>query len=250
LKTEQPLVTIVIPVYNEENTIGDVLRRITTLQLRKEILVVDDGSNDNTGAILKRYPCARTIQHDSNRGKGAALRTGFAHGRGEVFVVQDADLEYMPEEIPAIVGPILAGVADVVYGSRFLGECDGMSLSHRIGNMILSGTTSLLYLRRVTDVMTGHKAFSRGAISSILLEEDGFEAEVGITTRVLRRKDLRFVEVPISYSYRLTGSSKIRAIDGLRCLLRLLKLRFTSAGAIRSDLRAVVPWPVVMKSTD
>jgi glycosyltransferase involved in cell wall biosynthesis len=223
---ESPLVTVIVPVYNEEQTVRDLLSRLTRLEgIRKEIIIVDDGSTDNTPRILKEFPDIKIVRHEGNRGKGAALRTGLAYGDGDIFIVQDADLEYLPENIGMIMRPIVAGEADVVFGSRFLGSCVGMSISHRVGNWILSGMTTLLFFRRVTDVMTGHKAFSRRALSDLTWDEDGFAAEIGITVGVLANKKLRLTEVPISYEYRLMGHSKIRFRDGLACLLRLMKLR-------------------------
>jgi glycosyltransferase involved in cell wall biosynthesis len=250
--SEFPLVTIIVPVYNEEQTIGDLLSRLVRLEgIRKEVIIVDDGSTDSTSRILgtleladniirvagkvgelkpeltryNEFSSIKIVRHEGNRGKGAALRTGLVCGNGEIFVVQDADLEYLPEDIGTIVRPIVAGEADVVFGSRFLGSCVGMSISHRVGNWILSGMTTLLFSRRVTDVMTGHKAFSRSALRDLAWNEDGFAAEIGIAAAVLANKELMFKEVPISYTYRLKGRSKIQFRDGLACLLRLMKLR-------------------------
>lgn len=249
--SELPLVTVIVPVYNEEQTIGDLLSRLVRLEgIRKEIIIVDDGSTDSTPRILgilelahsimriagkvgelkpeltryNEFPSIKIVRHERNRGKGAALRTGLAYGGGNVLVVQDADLEYLPENIGMIIRPIVAGEADVVFGSRFLGSCVGMSTSHRVGNWILSGMTTLLFFRRVTDVMTGHKAFSRYALRDLVWDEDGFAAEIGIAVAVLADKELRLTEVPISYEYRHKGRSKIRFSDGLACLLRLMKL--------------------------
>ena len=261
--SEFPLVTVIIPVYNEEQTIGDLLSRLVRLEgIRKDIIVVDDGSTDSTPKILSmlelanrimrvagnvgklkpeltpynEFPSIRIVRHDGNRGKGAALRTGLACGNGGIFVVQDADLEYLPENIGIIVRPIVAGEADVVFGSRFLGSCVGMSICHRVGNWILSEMTTLLFFRRVTDVMTGHKAFSRKVLRSLPWEEDRFECEIGITAGVLRRRDVRFMEVPISYVYRNKGRSKIRLWDGVACLLRLFRLRIRKERPGMNDL--------------
>ncbi len=250
--SEFPLVTVIVPVYNEEQTIRDLLSQLVRLEgIRKEIIIVDDGSTDSTPRILgfleladsimrvagkerelrlgiTRYnesPSIKIVRHDGNRGKGAALRTGLACGNGEILVVQDADLEYSPENIEVITHPIVVGEADVVFGSRFLGSCLGMSISHRVGNWILSEMTTLLFSRRVTDVMTGNKAFSRHALRDLAWDEDGFAAEIGMAVAVLANRKLRLKEVPISYAYRLKGDSKIRSRDGLACLLRLVMLR-------------------------
>jgi len=223
--TENPLVSIVVPLYNEEETVGDVLSRLGQLtKIRKEILVVDDGSKDNSLAVSKQFPFVTILHHNENRGKGAALKTGFVNGKGDIFVVQDADLEYSPEEIQKIVYPIIEGKADVVYGSRFLGKCVGMSFLHRLGNLILSEVVSLVFSRRITDVMTGHKAFSRNALRSFIIEENGFEVEIEITAKLLGQKKLRFMEIPISYTYRRKGHSKIGFRHGLTCLIKLLIL--------------------------
>jgi glycosyltransferase involved in cell wall biosynthesis len=230
---EFPLVTVIVPVYNEEQTIRDLLSRLTRLEgIRKEIIIVDDGSTDNTPRILKEFPNIKIVRHEGNRGKGAALRTGLAYGDGDIFIIQDADLEYLPENIGMIIRPIVAGEADVVFGSRFLGSCVGMSTSHRVGNWILSGMTTLLFFRRVTDVMTGHKAFSRDVMCKLVLEEARFEAEIDMAACVLRERRFRFVEIPISYKYRRRGNAKIRAVDGLKCFMRLLELRLFRQGRI------------------
>jgi glycosyltransferase involved in cell wall biosynthesis len=252
VSSEFPLVTIIVPVYNEEETIGDLLSRLARLEgIRKEIIIVDDGSTDSTRAILgtlelaksiirvagkkgelkpeltacNEFPSIKIVRHQGNRGKGAALRTGLAYGSGDIFVIQDADLEYLPENIGVITRPIVVGEADAVFGSRFLGSCVGMSTSHRVGNWILSGMTTLLFSKRITDVMTGHKAFSRRVLRDLSWNEDGFATEIGIAAAVLSNKELRLIEVPISYTYRLKGHSKIGLSDGLASLLRLLKLR-------------------------
>ena len=224
---EEPLVSIIVPLYNEEDTIGDVLERLERLAtIRKEIIVVDDGSRDNSLTASKQFPFVTILNHKERRGKGAAIQTGFAHGKGDIFVVQDADLEYSPEEIPKIVHPIIERKADVVYGSRFKEiRAEDMKFSHRLGNRILSIASTLLYGKLVTDVMTGHKCFRRNVIEALHLSENGFKIEVEITAQVLRR-DFRFTEVPITYHYRKHSHSKIRSSDGLECLWKLLKARF------------------------
>jgi glycosyltransferase involved in cell wall biosynthesis len=224
--TESPLVSIIIPVHNEEGSIGEVLRRVEQInQFRKEIIVVDDGSTDASLSIIKNFPVS-IIRHEQNRGKGAAIRTGLFHCNGDVIVIQDADLEYLPEDIDNIIKPIIAGVADVVYGSRFLGTYKGMSISHRVGNWILSRTASFLYARHITDVMTGHKAFTCKAMHS-LPDADGFDIEIEMTAKLLQRASIRYLEVPIKYAYRNEGHSKISSADGLKCLLKLIYLRIT-----------------------
>ena len=223
----QPLVSVIVPVYNEEKTLHEVLSRLERLveRLNLEIIVVDDGSTDGTERIARSFQLVTLVSHGRNLGKGAAIATGLRRSRGKVIVVQDADLEYRPEEIPRIVQPILEHAGDVVYGSRFLGECEGMSGSHRIGNLILSLSASVLFQRRITDVMTGHKAFRRGAIEPLSLDEQGFAIEVELTGK-LARNGCKFVEVPIRYRYRRKGLSKITFKDGFACLFTMLRSRF------------------------
>lgn len=223
-----PKISVIVPVYNEEKSIGKVLQML--LDLRKvlppmEIIVVDDGSTDGTSEEVAAFPVVKYIKHEKNRGKGAALSTGFEVATGDIFVIQDADLEYSPYDIPKLLEPLLSGRADVVYGSRFKGKHDGMGTSHKIGNKILSLVARVLYNAPITDVMTGYKAFSKKAITSINLSEDGFEVEVEITAKVLRN-NWRFLEIPISYTYRQRGFSKINYQDGLTSLIKLFVQRF------------------------
>jgi glycosyltransferase involved in cell wall biosynthesis len=153
-------------------------------------------------------------------GKGAAIRTGIKHANGKVLVIQDADLEYAPEYIPSIVKPILDDKTDIVYGSRFKGDPDGMSFSHYVGNSILSLVARFLYSEQITDIMTGQKAFKRSVLDSVDLEENGFAVEVELTCLGLNNAQ-RFSEVPIPYSYRKHGISKIANVDGVRSLIKL-----------------------------
>jgi glycosyltransferase involved in cell wall biosynthesis len=219
---------VIVPVYNEEKAVGTVLEKL--IQLRKklpmEILVVDDGSVDETVNVVKTFPYISIISHPKNMGKGKAIATGLSKSRGEVVVIQDADGEYAPEEIQRIVAPILEKRADIVFGSRFLRSTPnyGMSISHKFGNVILSFTASLLYNTKITDIMTGHKAFSREAINSINLLANGFEIEVEMTGKLLK-KQWRLLEVPISYIKRRHGEAKITALDGLTSLAKLILYR-------------------------
>ena len=220
-----PDVSIVVPVYNEEQTIGRVLQQLQELRLpvpSVEVIVIDDGSTDQTANEVSKFPFVKYIAHNENRGKGAALCTGFEAATGDVLVIHDADLEYPTSNICKLLKPILSRQADVVYGSRFKGRYDGMSFSHSVGNKILSLTASLLYQTAITDVMTGHKCFRREAIESIDLTENGFEVETEITTKILTG-DWKLIEVPISYSRRSFGSAKIRYRDGLRSMLKMLQ---------------------------
>ena len=160
-------------------------------------------------------------------GKGRAIVTGLSESRGKIVVIQDADGEYPPEEIPKIISPIVKKEADIVFGSRFMGATAGygMSVTHRLGNIILSLAASLLYSVKITDIMTGHKAFSKEAIDSIGLSADGFEIEVEMTGRLLSN-GWKFMEVPIPYLKRRVGVAKITAHDGFICLAKLIFGRF------------------------
>ena len=222
-------VTILIPCFNEEETIGEVMERVRRLktEFEKEILVVNDESTDESEKKIREFDNSevRMISHSHNRGKGAAVRTGIENATSQVAVIQDADLEYFPENIPGLVGPILEGEADIVYGSRFLGTIKGMSLRHRIGNIVLSVVTSLLYKTRITDVMTGHKAFVIRDVRDIQLNCKRFEVELEITIKLLKRGK-RILEIPIPYEYRRRGESKISWKDGFSALFWLFKSKF------------------------
>jgi len=219
------MISVVIPTYNEEESVGEVLRKLLELEgllPPMEIIVVDDGSTDRTVQEVAKFPSVIHVSHEKNLGKGAALRTAFRVASGDILVVQDADMEYCPSEIPKLVWPILTGQADVVYGSRFKGKHEGMSFSHLVGNKILTLTTRLLYRTQITDVMTGRKCFTRKVIGSIDLTEDGFKIETEITAKVLKN-GWRITEVPINYSKRIKGSAKIRYRDGVSSMLKLLE---------------------------
>lgn len=197
--------SIVIPVYNEQATIETVLNRVLQLNVPKEIVVVDDCSTDETQQILERFEQDHKVQvitFPVNQGKGAALRTGFAQASGDIVVIQDADLEYDPADIPGLLTPILADEADIVYGSRFLGDrIRDRSVVHRLGNRLLTWASNRTTGLSLTDMETCYKAFRLDAIRGIRLEQDrfGFEPEV---TAKLARRGFRFHEVPIDYSPR------------------------------------------------
>jgi glycosyltransferase involved in cell wall biosynthesis len=228
--------SVIVPAYNEEDSIGQVLQGLLHLEqvlpLPLEIIVVDDASTDRTGSIVADYPTVKYVRHAVNGGKGVALRTGFHASTGDIIVVQDADDEYPPDEIPRLIEPILNDDADVVFGSRFLGHNQGMSTSHRVGNQILSWTTNLLYGVSLTDVMTGYKVFTRKVLDSFTLTEPDFTVEVEIVSKCLHH-GWRIVERPIRYTYRTTGESKIGYRDGVKSLWRLLdyQYRLRSLGA-------------------
>jgi len=222
---KSPNVSIVIPAYNEEENIEKVLQRVQKLftTLRSiEVIVVDDGSTDRTATRTENFAFVKYVAHKRNRGKGAAIRTGFQVATGDIVVTQDADLEYFPSDIPALIEPIVTGQADVVYGSRFKGHQSGMSLLHHVGNKILSLTARLLYRIPITDVETGYKCFTREVVESLDLKEDGFNIEAEMTAKIFKN-GWRFVEVPITYSIRSAGYSKIKYIDGIYNMVKLIK---------------------------
>ena len=197
------IVSIVIPVYNEEATVARVVSRVAALPLNSELVIVDDCSTDGTRKILERVadlPQVQVISKDKNAGKGAALRTGFEHVKGDYIIVQDADLEYDPRDIPPIIQPLLRGEADVVYGSRFIGDVmHDKSFIHRLGNAILTQASNFFSGLKLTDMETCYKAFTRDALEAVQIEQDRFGIEPEITAK-LARQGFRFTEVPISFT--------------------------------------------------
>ncbi len=199
------VLTVVIPVFNELNTIGRILSRVSALPLNLELVIVDDCSTDGTREVLQKLEGlekVKVILQEKNAGKGAALRTGFEHATGDFIVVQDADLEYNPSDIPQLIQPLLRDEADVVYGSRFIGEeLQDESWIHRAGNAVLTGASNLFSGLNLTDMETCYKAFNREVLKDITIEQDRFGIEPEITAKLARR-GYRFVEVPISYDSR------------------------------------------------
>ena len=197
--------SIVIPVYNEERTILRVLTRLAALPFAKELIVVDDCSQDGTREILKRFegmPGLRLILKETNAGKGAALRTGFEHVTGDIVVVQDADLEYDPADIPHVIAPLMKDEADVVFGSRFIGdEVHDKSAVHRFGNWLLTAASNLFTGVRLTDMETCYKAFRRCVLKDLTIAQNRFGVEPEMTAKLVRL-GYRIVEVPISYKAR------------------------------------------------
>jgi len=224
--------SVVVPVYNERNTLVEVLRRMRAVELpdgvEREIIVVDDGSTDGTRDVLRQLgdSTVRIVMHDTNRGKGAALRTAFAHATGEYVLVQDADLEYDPEDWPKLLNPVLRGRARVVYGSRFTGERRNMLLLHWIGNRFLSMTTNVLFNTTLSDMETCYKLIDRNLINEMNLQSNRFDIEAEMSAKILKR-GVRIYEVPISYSGReFDEGKKITWRDGISALYTLIKYRF------------------------
>ena len=197
--------TVIIPVYNEEATISRVVGRVLEIPVNKEVIIVDDCSTDSTRDILEivaKHPCVQVILKQQNAGKGAALRTGFESATGDVVVIQDADLEYDPRDIPKLLVPIIQEEADVVYGSRFIGdEQQDESWVHRFGNGVLTKASNLTTGLKLTDMETCYKAFKRELLQSVDVEQNRFGFEPEITAKLARRK-ARFSEVPVRYNAR------------------------------------------------
>lgn len=234
-------VSVVVPVYNERNTLRALLDRVRAQRLvwhgaaiPLEVVVIDDSSNDGGVDFLDgpegqaAYPEVRVVRHARNRGKGAAIRTGLAHVTGTIVIIQDADLEYDPDDYAALVAPILAGTARVVYGSRFLGigpmaRPTGMHPTNWIANKVLSWTTSLLFRRRVTDEATCYKVFDASLLPGLDIRAERFEFCPEVTAKVLRR-GLPLVEVPISYRGRGGNEGKkIRWPDAFQAWFTLVR---------------------------
>ena len=222
-------VSIIIPIYNEVRLLEKVLTRVRALPLEKELVLVDDHSTDGTVDILKKEsekPDTIICYHEKNRGKGAAIRTGFARATGEVIIIQDADLEYNPEEIPAVLAPILEGRTRVSYGSRFVGRIEQMRLPNRVANRILALLVSVLYGQKITDEATAYKAFRREVIEKIDLRCERFEFCPEVTAKVLRMGE-KIIEVPVTFTARtFEEGKKIGWRDFIVAVWTLLKYRF------------------------
>jgi glycosyltransferase involved in cell wall biosynthesis len=223
--------SIVIPVYNEQASLRDVVHRVRSVGYDKEIILVDDCSTDGSREILEEYKDQEgyhVLFHPKNRGKGAALRTGFAHASGDVIIIQDADLEYDPEDYPMLLKPIVDGKADVVYGSRFLGGPHRVLFYwHSVGNKFLTTLSNMFTNLNLTDMETGYKVFSKKVIDSITLKCDRFGFEPEITSKIAR-KNFRVFEVPISYSGRdYSEGKKITWKDGVAALWFIIRFRFS-----------------------
>jgi glycosyltransferase involved in cell wall biosynthesis len=234
------LLSVIMPVYNEKKTIQTIIGRVMGVPLEKELIIVDDGSTDGTREILADFakalataekefdgrPNIKVVLHEKNRGKGAAIATGLKHITGDYVIIQDADLEYHPEEYSRLLEPLLRGDADVVYGSRFKGSGRAFLFWHRMGNMFLNLVTNILYNSTLTDMETCYKTFRRDVIKDMKIESRRFNIEPEITAKILKRK-YRVFEVPITYSGRdFSEGKKITWKDGLSALWTLIKFRF------------------------
>jgi len=236
--------SIIIPVYNEKETILEILRRVEAVNfgIPYEIIIIDDGSTDSTTQLLKsQFPISnfqtnskfqipnskiRVFFQDENSGKGAALRRGLEEATGEIIAIQDADLEYNPEDLPKLIQPILEGRADIVYGSRFLTKRKHGYPIFYLGNQLLSFLFLILYGKKITDPWTCYKVFKKEIIRNIKLESSGFDLELELTAKFLR-KGYEILELPISYQSRTyKEGKKIKWTDGLKAFWTLIKYRF------------------------
>jgi glycosyltransferase involved in cell wall biosynthesis len=232
---EEPMrqqeISVIIPAYNEAETILEVVRRVQNQPFPKEIIIVDDASTDGTYELLMKASLPQNVQvlrHAKNMGKGAGIRTGVAAATKDIIIIQDADLEYNPTDFPIVLRPILDGVADVVYGSRFLGIHRSFMLHHYLGNRFLSLITNILYNNMLTDMETGYKAFRASVIKSIKIRSNRFDFEPEITAKVLK-KSYRIYEVPIYYAGRdYTEGKKITWRDGFAAIWALIRYRFSN----------------------
>lgn len=221
--------SVIIPCYNEAHHIERVLDAVRAVELPMEIIVIDDGSTDNVLDTIRRYDTrGELILHVSstNFGKGAAIRAGLEKASGDIIIIQDADLEYDPQQFHSLIKPIVDGKADVVYGSRFTGSITGMRWQNRLANMILTAAANILYRANITDEATCYKAFRADVLKSLPLKCNRFEFCPEVTAKV-RRRGIRIAEVPINYVGRTASQGKkIKWTDGFAALWTLIKYRF------------------------
>lgn len=228
----EEILSIIIPIYNEKKTIQALIekvRKADVLGLKKELILVDDGSNDGTRDILKKIDNAKVFFHETNKGKGAAVKTGLQHARGDIVLIQDADLEYDPDDYKALLEPLLTKKTDVVYGSRFVQSKifpKNMYYAHCVGNMLLTGMTNLLYSAKLSDMETCYKVMKKEALEGIQLHSTRYDIEPEITAKLLK-KGFSIQEVPIQFNPRsFEDGKKINWKDGLVAAWTLVKYRF------------------------
>jgi glycosyltransferase involved in cell wall biosynthesis len=232
-KTLKPFtLSVIIPVFNESNTIQEIIQRVKDTDLVDEIVLVDDGSQDGTRRILAEYqnkPGMKVILHEKNQGKGAAIQTGLGAVASDLVLIQDADLEYDPRDYPMLLQPINEGLADVVYGSRFLGGPRRPILFwNMVANKILTFTTNILYNNILTDMETGYKMFKREVVKDIRIRARGFDFEPEFTAKILK-KHIRIYEVPIRFTPRFyEEGKKIKMKDAFIAMWTLVKYRFVN----------------------
>jgi glycosyltransferase involved in cell wall biosynthesis len=225
-----PLLSVVMPAYNERATIEEIVQRVLAVPLRIELIVIDDASIDGTRDILQTLASTlsfKLLLQPHNRGKGAAIRRGFVEASGDIVVIQDADLEYSPEEYPGLIELICSGRADVVYGSRFIGRHRVFLFTHYLGNRLLTSLTNMLYNTMLTDMETCFKAMRMEVLRSMTLRSERFGIEPELTAKIFKR-GYRVYEVPITYDGRgYEEGKKITWKDGVVAVWTLLKYRFT-----------------------
>jgi len=243
LPKEAPVLSVIVPVYNEEQTIDELIRRVLAAPYDKQVIVVDDGSTDGTVEILEKWeehPQVELFQHSDNRGKGAAIRTGLEHAEGRFTIVQDGDLEYDPQDYPKLIGPLLSGDAQVVYGSRYLRKGSRPRQPWRVlrfGVSVLNVCVRLLYGARLTDEATCYKAFPTDLLRVMDLQCERFEFCPEVTAKACRL-GVKILEVPIRYDARtIQAGKKIRWIDGLESLATLWRWRHWRVKSWRHETR-------------
>ena len=224
--------SIIIPCYNEEKTIKDLLKNLFEIDfpIEREIIVIDDGSRRNLKEIVKEEINSKKIQFirlPQNQGKGIAIRVGLKYASGDIFIIQDADFEYFPSDIPKLLNPILKHKFNVVYGTRFATKPKLMSRTHYLANKFLTKITNFLYHTNLSDMETGYKLFTKKVLNSITLKTREFEFEPEITAKIIL-SGFRIYELPIQYRYRHFGLAKINWLDGVEGALVLLQNRYFS----------------------
>ena len=224
--------TVLIPTYNELATLEQIVSRVADLPLDKEIIIVDDASDDGSRELIRELVRNNdniiALFHEKNLGKGAAVRAGIERASGDILIIQDADLEYSPEDIPELIRPIAEGWADVVYGSRFLGIHRVFKVWHYFGNRFLTTVANILYDTMLTDMETGYKAFRTEILKGMKLRSNRFDIEPEITAKIFKRR-LRIYEMPITYRGRdYDEGKKIGPLDGIPALWALIKYRFVN----------------------